>query len=62
MAVEPIHCFIDNWPWLALILVSEAVVIIFCHFKFGKFPATHSYLAKFYGLCLLAALIALLVS
>ena len=48
--------------WLiGLILLSEAVNILVCCFRFGKFPATHSYLAKFYGLCLLGALIALLV-
>jgi CDP-diacylglycerol--glycerol-3-phosphate 3-phosphatidyltransferase len=47
--------------WLiALILLSEAGCISICLIRFGKFPATHSYLAKFYGLCLLAAFIALL--
>ncbi len=48
--------------WLiALMLLSEAGCISICLIRFGKFPATHSLLAKFYGLCLLAALIALLV-
>jgi CDP-diacylglycerol--glycerol-3-phosphate 3-phosphatidyltransferase len=48
--------------WLiALILLSEAACILICLIRFGKFPATHSLLAKFYGLCLLAGLIALLV-
>lgn len=48
--------------WLiALMLLSEAGCIFTCLIRFGKFPATHSLLAKFYGLCLLAALIALLV-
>jgi CDP-diacylglycerol--glycerol-3-phosphate 3-phosphatidyltransferase len=48
--------------WLiALMLLSEAGCISICFVRFGKFPATHSYLAKFYGMCLLAALIALLV-
>jgi CDP-diacylglycerol---glycerol-3-phosphate 3-phosphatidyltransferase len=51
----------QNWIWLALILVSEALAILVCAVKFGKYPATHSYLAKFYGLCLLGGLIALLV-
>ena len=51
----------QNWLWLALILASEAAVIFVCYAKFGKYPATHSYLAKFYGLCLLGGLIALLV-
>ena len=48
--------------WLiALMLLSEAGCILICLIRFGKFPATHSYLAKFYCLCLLACLIALLV-
>jgi len=47
--------------WLiALMLLSEAGCISICLVRFGKFPATHSWLAKFYGLCLLAAFIALL--
>jgi CDP-diacylglycerol--glycerol-3-phosphate 3-phosphatidyltransferase len=50
-----------NWPLIALILLSEAVCILVCYIRFGKYPATHSWLAKFYGLCLLATLIALLV-
>ena len=52
---------VQNRLLLALILVSEAVVILVCYAKFGKYPATHSWLAKFYGLCLLGGLIALLV-
>jgi CDP-diacylglycerol--glycerol-3-phosphate 3-phosphatidyltransferase len=51
----------QNYFLIALILFSEAIVILVSFLKFGKFPATHSYLAKFYGLCLLAALVALLV-
>jgi len=51
----------QNWLWLALILLSEAGVISVCYAKFKKYPATHSWLAKFYGLCLLGGLIALLV-
>jgi len=48
--------------WLiALMLLSEAACILICLARFGKFPATHSFLAKFYGLCLLGCLIALLV-
>jgi hypothetical protein len=46
---------------IALILFSEAAVIVISFIRFAKYPATHSYLAKFYGLCLLAALAALLV-
>jgi len=51
----------QNWLLLALILLSEAAVISVCYAKFGRYPATHSWLAKFYGLCLLGGLIALLV-
>lgn len=52
---------IQNWPWLTVIMTSEIAVILFCYAKFGKYPSTHSYLVKCYGLCLMAALIALLV-
>jgi CDP-diacylglycerol---glycerol-3-phosphate 3-phosphatidyltransferase len=51
----------QNWRLIALILLSEAGCILVSYIRFGKYPATHSYLAKFYGLCLLVALIALLV-
>jgi CDP-diacylglycerol--glycerol-3-phosphate 3-phosphatidyltransferase len=51
----------QNWILIALILVSEATVILVSYVRFGKYPATHSYLAKFYGLCLLATLATLLV-
>lgn len=51
----------QNWSLIALIVLSEATGILVSYARFGKYPATHSYLAKFYGLCLLAALIALLV-
>ena len=50
-----------NLLWLGLILLSEAVVMVVAYAKFGKHPATHSWLAKFYGLSLLGGLIALLV-
>lgn len=55
------NVIMQNWLLLVLILLSEAVVIFVCYAKFGKYPATHSWLAKFYGLCLLGGLIALLV-
>jgi phosphatidylglycerophosphate synthase len=45
---------------LAVVLGGEATAILVCAVKFGKYPATHSWLAKTYGLCLLGALIALL--
>jgi CDP-diacylglycerol---glycerol-3-phosphate 3-phosphatidyltransferase len=51
----------QNWRLIALILLSEAGCILVSYIRFCKYPATHSYLAKLYGLCLLAALIALLV-
>jgi CDP-diacylglycerol--glycerol-3-phosphate 3-phosphatidyltransferase len=51
----------QNWPFIALILLSEAGGILVSFIRFGKYPATHSYLAKFYGLCLIGSLIALLV-
>jgi len=51
----------QNWILLALMLLSEAAAILVGYAKFGKYPATHSWLAKFYGLCLLGGLIALLV-
>ena len=45
---------------IVLILLMEAAVMIVCYVKFRKYPATHSWLAKFYGLCLLFCLIGLL--
>jgi len=51
---------LNRWAIL-LILLSEAGSIITSFVRFGKYPATHSYLAKIYGLCLLGGLIALLV-
>ncbi|HEU5070445.1 MAG TPA: CDP-alcohol phosphatidyltransferase family protein [Verrucomicrobiae bacterium] len=51
---------LDNVAAIAAILLSEIAVIAVCVVKFGKYPATHSWLAKFYGLCLLGALMALL--
>jgi CDP-diacylglycerol---glycerol-3-phosphate 3-phosphatidyltransferase len=46
---------------LSLLLASEVIVVLVSYARFGKYPATHSYLAKFYGLCLLAVVVALLV-
>jgi CDP-diacylglycerol--glycerol-3-phosphate 3-phosphatidyltransferase len=51
----------QNWLLIALILLSEATVILVCYVRFGTYPATHSCMAKFYGLCLLATLTSLLV-
>jgi CDP-diacylglycerol--glycerol-3-phosphate 3-phosphatidyltransferase len=50
-----------NLRLIGLMLLSEAGGILICLIRFGKYPATHSWLAKFYGVCLLAGLIALLV-
>ena len=50
----------ENIWAVAVILASEAGSILVCAVKFHKYPATHSWLAKFYGLCLLGSLIALL--
>lgn len=46
---------------LAVLLLSEASCVAVSLVRFKKYPATHTYLAKFYGLSLLAGLIALLV-
>jgi CDP-diacylglycerol--glycerol-3-phosphate 3-phosphatidyltransferase len=55
------HAVVWHNLWaIIMILTSEAAVILVCAVKFGKYPATHSWLAKFYGLCLLGGLIALL--
>ncbi|HVU07742.1 MAG TPA: CDP-alcohol phosphatidyltransferase family protein [Verrucomicrobiae bacterium] len=51
----------QNYFAIALILLSEIAIILVSFIRFRKYPATHSYLAKFYGLCLLAALVTLLV-
>jgi len=45
---------------IALIVASEGAALLVSFLKFGKYPATHSYLAKFYGLCLLGTLILVL--
>ena len=45
---------------IALLILSEAATITVSLARFRKYPATHTYLAKFYGLCLLAGLTALL--
>jgi len=46
---------------ISILLISEVVCVAVSLIKFRKYPATHTYLAKFYGLALLAGLIALLV-
>jgi CDP-diacylglycerol--glycerol-3-phosphate 3-phosphatidyltransferase len=64
LAVAVLLCqpvIMQHWLLIMLILLSEAGCILVSYVRFGKYPATHSYLAKCYGLCLLAALSALLV-
>ena len=46
---------------IALLILSELATVAVSLARFGKYPATHTYLAKFYGLTLLAGLTALLV-
>jgi len=48
---------VQSWLPIALLVTSEAVVIAVSFTRFRKYPAAHSYLAKFYGLCMLAALV-----
>jgi len=50
----------ENILAIALILALEAGVILVCYLKFGTYPATHSWMAKFYGLYLLFSFSALL--
>jgi hypothetical protein len=42
-------------------LALEAACVLVSWVRFGKYPAAHTYLAKFYGLALLGGLVALLV-
>jgi CDP-diacylglycerol---glycerol-3-phosphate 3-phosphatidyltransferase len=52
---------INKTIWaIALLILSEAATITVSLARFGKYPATHTYLAKFYGLSLLSGLTALL--
>jgi CDP-diacylglycerol---glycerol-3-phosphate 3-phosphatidyltransferase len=46
---------------IVILLISEAACIAVSFARFGRYPAAHTYLAKFYGLALLAAVTALLV-
>jgi phosphatidylglycerophosphate synthase len=52
---------VQTWWAILILLISEAATIVVCVARFRKYPATHSNLSKFYGLCLLGGLIALLV-
>jgi len=46
---------------IAVLILSELATVAVSLARFGKYPATHTYLAKFYGLTLLGGLTALLV-
>ena len=55
------HTVVVRNLWaVAVMLITEVAVVSIGMAKFRKYPATHSWLAKFYGLCLLVCLIALL--
>ena len=49
-----------HWLPIALLVISEFVTMVVSLVRFGVMPATHTYLAKFYGLCLLACCVAML--
>lgn len=46
---------------IAILLSSEAACILVSLIRFNRYPATHTYLAKFYGLYILGSFIALMV-
>jgi CDP-diacylglycerol--glycerol-3-phosphate 3-phosphatidyltransferase len=50
----------NSWV-IAVLLASEAACVLVSWARFRKYPAAHTYLAKFYGLCLLGGLAGLLV-
>jgi len=52
---------VKHYRAVLVLLISETACIAISVARFRRYPATHSFLAKFYGLCLLACLIALLV-
>jgi CDP-diacylglycerol--glycerol-3-phosphate 3-phosphatidyltransferase len=43
----------SHWLPISLLVVSELATILLSLIRFGVLPATHTYMAKFYGLCLL---------
>jgi CDP-diacylglycerol--glycerol-3-phosphate 3-phosphatidyltransferase len=49
-----------TWWAIAAVLATEGLLILISFLRFHKYPAAHSYLAKFFGLVLLSCLIALL--
>jgi phosphatidylglycerophosphate synthase len=49
-----------TWWAIAAVLATEGLLILVSFLRFRKYPAAHTYLAKFFGLVLLYCLIALL--
>ena len=49
-----------HWAAILALLGSEAAGILISLLRFRAMPDTHSYLAKFYGLCLFACFVGLL--
>jgi CDP-diacylglycerol--glycerol-3-phosphate 3-phosphatidyltransferase len=43
----------SHWLPISLLVGSEIATIFLSLFRFGVLPATHTYMAKLYGLCLL---------
>jgi CDP-diacylglycerol--glycerol-3-phosphate 3-phosphatidyltransferase len=43
----------SHWLPISLLVVSELATILLSIIRFGVLPATHTYMAKCYGLCLL---------
>lgn len=51
---------LQTWWAIGLVLVTEALLILISFLRFHRYPAAHTLLAKFFGIVLLAGLIALL--
>ncbi|MEI7958779.1 MAG: CDP-alcohol phosphatidyltransferase family protein [Verrucomicrobiota bacterium] len=49
-----------HWAAILALVGSEIVTILTSLLRFRVMPATHSYMAKFYGLCLFACFVGLL--
>ncbi len=47
-------------PWIIVLLATEAACILTSLLRFSRFPATHSYLAKTYGLTLFVTFLCIL--
>jgi CDP-diacylglycerol--glycerol-3-phosphate 3-phosphatidyltransferase len=51
----------DHWLAVSALVASELATVAISLVRFRTFPATHSWLAKFYGLSLFGVVVALLV-